>query len=210
MDQANEGTEQQAGQQSAQQSAQQAEQQIIQLIRQGEQSGFALLLQSYGGRIAGYLRQRFPSLDDHDIQDLLADAMLTLVDSFDSSRGSLAAWFLFLARQQAVGRLRAGRSRPHTEALTADDEPLDTQATPLENMATQERWLEVEEVIRSLSSLEQAVVEADLDEGGAAAAEDLANRLRTTPGSVYAARQRARRKLLIRCPWINEVLGQRG
>ena len=94
--------------------------------------------------------------------------------------------------------------------MTAEIEPLDTQATPLENMATQERWLDVEEVIRSLSTLEQAVVEADLDEGGAASAEDLANRLHTTPGSVYAARQRARRKLLIRCPWINEVLGERG
>ncbi|MHB8968956.1 MAG: RNA polymerase sigma factor [Pirellulaceae bacterium] len=198
MDPANEGTEQQA------------QQHIVQLIRQGEQSGFALLLQNYGGRIAGYLGQRFPSLDDHDIQDVMADAMLALVDSFDSRRGSLAAWFLLLARQRAAGRLRSGRSRPRMEPLTAQDEPPDVRATPLENMATQERWLDVEEVIRSLSTLEQAVVEADLDEGGAAAAEDLANRLHTTPGSVYAARQRARRKLLMRCPWINEVLGERG
>ena len=30
------------------------------------------------------------------------------------------------------------------------------------------------------------------------------------PGSVYAARQRARRKLLARCPWISEMLGERG
>ncbi len=89
-------------------------------------------------------------------------------------------------------------------------EPVDKQATPLENLATQERWLEVEEVIRSLSSLEQAVVEADLDEGGAALAEEIATRLQTTPGSVYAARQRARRKLLARCPWIRAMLAERG
>jgi DNA-directed RNA polymerase specialized sigma24 family protein len=194
MDQASDGTEQQ----------------IFQLMRQGEQHGFALLLQNYGGRVAGYLRQHFPALDDHDVQDVLADAMLTLVDSFDSSRGTLAAWFLFLARQRAVGRLRAGRSRPHLEPWTPDVEPVDKQATPLENLATQERWLEVEEVIRSLSSLEQAVVEADLDEGGAALAEDIATRLQTTPGSVYAARQRARRKLLARCPWIRAMLAERG
>ncbi|MHB8863171.1 MAG: RNA polymerase sigma factor [Pirellulaceae bacterium] len=186
--------------------SEESEQRIVELIRQGEQHGFVLLLQHHGGRIAGYLRHHFPSLDDHDVQDVLADAMLTLVDSFDARRGSLPAWFLFLARQRAVGRLRAGRSRPRVESLTPDVDPADMQATPLENLATQERWLEVEEVIRSLSTLERAVVEADLEEGSSASADDMAHRLQTTPGSVYAARQRARRKLLARCPWIGQVL----
>lgn len=186
------------------------EQQIAQWLRQGESRGFSLLMQHYGGRVAGFLRQRFPSLDDHDIHDVLADAMLALADSFDASRGSLPAWFLLLAHQRAVRRLRTQRSQPLWESWGSDFEPADTGATPLEKLATRERLLEVQEVIRSLSTLEQAVVQTDLDEGRAVSAQDLATRLHTTAGSVYAARQRARRKLLARCPWISEMLGERG
>jgi RNA polymerase sigma factor (sigma-70 family) len=186
------------------------EQQIARWMRQGESRGFSLLMQQYGGRVAGFLRQRFPSLDDHDIHDVLADAMLALADSFDPARGSLPAWFLLLARQRAVSRLRTQRPQSLGESLTSDIEPADSAATPLEELATHERLLEVEEVIRSLSTLEQAVVQADLEEGGTVPAQDLASRLHTTVGSVYAARQRARRKLLARCPWINEMLGERG
>jgi RNA polymerase sigma factor (sigma-70 family) len=184
------------------------EQQIARWIRQGESRGFSLLMQHYGGRVAGFLRQRFPSLDDHDVHDALADAMLALADSFDPDRGSLPAWFLFLAQQRAVGRLRTQRSQPLWVSWTVDLEPADAGATPLEELATHERLLEMEEVIRSLSRLEQAVVQADLDEGGAVSAQDLAMRLHTTAGSVYAARQRARRKLLARCPWISQMLGE--
>ena len=54
------------------------------------------------------------------------------------------------------------------------------------------------------------MVEADLDEGGARRPRTWPTRLQTTPGSVYAARQRARRKLLARCPWIREMLAERG
>ena len=186
------------------------EQQIARWMRQGESRGFTLLMQHYGGRIAGLLRQRFPSFDDHDIHDVLADAMLALADSFDPSRGSLPAWFLLLAHQRAVSRLRTQRSQPRWESWTSDFEPADSGATPFEELATHERLLEVEEVMRSLSTLEQAVVQADLEAGRAVSAQDLATRLHTTAGSVYAARQRARRKLLARCPWISEMLGERG
>jgi RNA polymerase sigma factor (sigma-70 family) len=186
------------------------EQQIARWIREGEPRGFALLLRHYGGRIAGCLRRRFPSLDDHDVHDVLADAMLALADSFDASRGSLPAWFLFLAHQRAVSRLRTHRSQTLWESWGSDFEPADDRATPLEELATRERLLEVDEVIRSLSTLEQAVVKTDLDEGHSVSAQDLATRLHTTAGSVYAARQRARRKLLARCPWIGEMLGEKG
>jgi len=184
------------------------DQQIARWMRQGESRGFTLLMQHYGGRVAGFLRQRFPSFDEQAIHDVLADAMLALADSFDPTRGSLAAWFLLLAHQRAVSRLRADRSEPQWESWTSDCEPAAADATPLEHLATHERLLEVEKIVRSLPALEQAVVEADWEEGRAVSAQELATRLQTTAGSIYAARRRARQKLLARCPWINRMLQQ--
>ena len=184
--------------------------QIVQRMRQGDPQGFAQLLERYGVRVAAYLRKTFPTFDEHDVQDALADAVLKVATSFDSGRGSLPAWLLFLARQQAVARLRSAASKPIVESLGEGDERASRQRTPLDDLVGAERWAQVEEVISSLSVLEQAVVDADLNEGGAASAEELAGRLRTTPGSVYAARRRARRKLLARCGWIRDLLRVRG
>jgi DNA-directed RNA polymerase specialized sigma24 family protein len=183
---------------------------IVQQMRQGDPNGYAQLLERYGGRVSAYLYQAFPTFDDHAVQDALADAALKVAASFDSRRGSLPAWFLFLARQEAVARLRSAAPKWSLESLAETDEPVSQQRSPLDDMVGAERWAQVEEVISSLSVLEQAVVEADLNEGGAAAADELAGRLKTTPGSVYAARRRARRKLLDRCGWIRDRLRARG
>ncbi|MCU0959255.1 MAG: hypothetical protein MUF48_04055 [Pirellulaceae bacterium] len=182
--------------------------QLVESLRRGEPEAYAELLERHGGRVGGYLRRRFPTLDEHALQEALADALLAIGESFDARRGTLPAWFLFLAHQQAVARIRSRRSRPAWESLEADREPAARTGTPLEQLVTEERVHEMEQVIGSLSTLEQAVIEADLAEGGAMSADQLAARLQTTPGSVYAARQRARRKLLARCAWIRTLLGE--
>jgi RNA polymerase sigma factor (sigma-70 family) len=182
---------------------------IVASMRAGDPQAYATMLELYGGRVAGYLRQRFPAMDEHDLQDALADALLAVAESFDGQRGSLPAWFLFLAHQQAVGRWRSRQARPDWEPLAGHPEPAAGNATPLQELATVERMHEVEKVIQSLSKLEQAVIRADVAEGGATSADALAERLQTTPGSVYAARQRARRKLWERCAWIQDMLRER-
>lgn len=184
--------------------------QIVQQMRQGNPQGFAQLLERYGGRVAAYLHKTFPTFDEHDVQDALADAVLKVAHSFDSRRGSLPGWLLFLARREAVARLRSAGGKATVESLAATDEPVSPQRSPLDDLLEAERWAEVEEVLSGLSVLEQAVVEADLDEGGTASADELAGRLRTTPGSVYAARRRARRKLLARCGWLRDLVQVRG
>lgn len=184
------------------------ESQIVESLRRGEPQGIADLLAHYGGRVTGYLRRRFPALDDHALQEALADAVLAVGESFDARRGTLSAWFLFLAHQRAVAVIRSWRSRPVCESLDADLHAEGGTSPPLDQLVTEERVQEIEQVIQSLSTLEQAVIEADLAEGGAAPADVLAARLATTPGSVYAARQRARRKLLARCAWIQALLGR--
>jgi RNA polymerase sigma factor (sigma-70 family) len=174
---------------------------IAQLIREGDEQGFALLLEQYAGRISRYLRKRFPTFDDHDLNDLLVDAALALGETFDPRRGTLGAWFLLLAHQGAVSRLRASRENPATLRYETDVAAHDP--SPLAKLMYQERLSEVQHAMASLASLERAVVEADLEQGETANARQLAERFNTTEGSVYAARQRGRRKLLDKLSWLH-------
>ena len=177
---------------------------IAELLCADPERGFALLLRQHGGRIRGYLQRRFPSFDAVDVHDVITDALLALESSFDASRGSLAAWFLLLAHQRAVQLLR---SRKRSIATAGDGHALEQPATGPDGLAgliTAERITELRQVVASLPALERAVVEADLEQGETVAAQRLAQRLGTTTGSVYAARKRARKRLLGQCRWIHE------
>ena len=180
--------------------------QIAQLICDDPQQGFTLLLQHYGGRIRGYLRQRFPSLDRADVQDVLTDAMLALEASFDTTRGTLPAWFLLLAHQHAVQLLRSRRTSLATRSDEEAVQQLVSGDDPLGELISAERQADLYRVMAALPPLERAVVEADLDEGRGVAAQQLATQLGTTEGSIYAARRRARQKLLSQCGWIRDSL----
>jgi len=179
---------------------------LLQLIHDDPQQGFSLLLDQYGGRIRGYLRQRFPSLHESDLQSAVTDAMLGLAKSFDPTRGALPAWFLLLAHQAAVAMLRAGSLAAATAAEEQHLEEIEGGVEPLAELETRERLLEVYQVIESLPPLERAVLEADLAEGHTTASQPLAERLGTTVASVYAARKRARAKLAGRCSWVRDSL----
>ncbi len=179
---------------------------IVRLIHDDPEQGFTLLLQQYGGRIQGYLRQRFPTLDEADRTDAVTDAMLALADSFDAQRGTLPAWFLLLAHQQAVRLLRSSPSVDWGDASDGHLEGLSHGGDPLAEMETRERVCEVRHAIAALPALERAVLEADLAEGRTTVARVLAKQLRTTEGSIYAARKRARSKLISHCSWIRDWL----
>ena len=177
---------------------------IIQLLRADPQRGFSLLLQQHGGRVRGHLRQRFPTLHEWELQDAVTDAMLALAESFDETRGSLAAWFVLLAHQQAISRWRA---RPALPTAVGDPrEVSDGAEGPLATLVSQERLRELERVIEQLPPLEQAVVEADIAAGRAASARQLASELGTSAASIYAARRRARAKLAAKLEWLNRWL----
>ena len=86
---------------------------IAQLICDDPQQGLTQLLEQYGGRIRGYLRQRFPSLDGADVQDVITDAMLALAASFDA-----------ISRDVAGLVLAAGASARRAVASVAAIEPV--------------------------------------------------------------------------------------
>lgn len=191
------------------QSGEGTERLIARWLHEDPQRGFTALLDHYGGRVSGYLRRRFPSLGPDDVCDALADAMLVLAGTFDPSRGSLAAWFLFLAHQQAVTAIRAQRRRRESRQL--DDVPEPAVAAPhgLEQLLAEERLVRVREALAVLSDLERSVIEADLGAQRVVAADELAAQLNTTAGSVYSARRRARRKLQERCDWLRDIVEEK-
>jgi len=144
------------------------------------------------------LHRRFPSLDAAEIHDILVDAILRLMETFDPLRGSPAGWLVFLAHRAAIDKLRSPRTSLEPREPLADQPAANGLPTPLEGLIYQERLAEIRAALCSLSDLERAIIEADLDAGEPADAARLAARLGTTTGSIYAARRRARKKLLQR------------
>jgi len=179
---------------------------IARLIRDDPQQGFTRLLQRYGGRIRGYVRRRFPSFDESDLQDAVTDAMLLLADSFDPRRGSLPAWFVLLAHQQAVRTLRSRNPLPSKVVSFGSLEDVEHDDDPLATLEETERVQEVHRTIASLPALERAVLEADVAADRTTTAHVLADRFGTTVASIYAARRRGRGKLIDRCSWIRTWL----
>jgi RNA polymerase sigma factor (sigma-70 family) len=185
------------------------DQEIFRLLREDAQQGYTLLLQRHGGRVRGYLRKRFPSLDAAEVRDCITDAMLALAGSFDPHRGTLPAWFLLLSHQQAAARVGTQRKRLAMENSPAELPEPPAGQEPWRELVTRERIAELHKCIEQLPPLEREVVQADLEAGGGVPARDLASSLATTEGSVYAARRRARRKLQQRCAWIQLVSHKR-
>ena len=181
---------------------------IARLLRADPHEGIRRLLLQCGGRIRGYLRQRFPSLDESDLQDVLTDAMLAVAESYDPARGTLPAWFLLLAHQQAVKRIRAQQPRGSREVQADEHELARSDDDPLSRMIERECLEELDAVIMRFPTLERAVMQADLDAGHTVSASMLAETLDTTEASVYAARKRARRRMMRQCRWIRERLAR--
>lgn len=168
---------------------------LVRLICQDDPEAAGVLLHRCGGRVHGHLRRRFPSLDDSDIHDILVDALLRLLETFDPQRGSPGPWLLFLAHRAAVDRIRASSARQKTVRFAADQEVEDLSGDPVDALLWAERREQIALAVQALPGLERAVMEADLEAESAAPAAQLAKQLNTTEGSIYTARQRARQKL---------------
>ena len=159
------------------------------------------LLREHGGRVAGYLRKRFPGLNDEERYDVLVDALVLFARSYDGQRGPMGPWLLLLAHQRAIDCLRCEpHRRPslgHYEIDHRDSKAL----SPPVAAEQAEAVAEIHAAIAKLAPTERAVIEADLEVGGAANARRLAEQIGTTERAVYAARARAREKLLV---WLKD------
>lgn len=174
---------------------------LMALWHRGEyDEGVRLLLERYGGGVRAALRRRFPSVrDEHLLLQGMNDAARTLLDVYQSSKGaSLGGWFLFVAARRVSDILRGERQYRLRMLPLTGAEWSDQHLGPPGQVASEEFRHTVEEALDLLSPLERAVIEADIDSGEQASAARLSRELKTTEQSVYAARARARRKLLRR------------
>jgi RNA polymerase sigma factor (sigma-70 family) len=172
---------------------------ILREFREGrEDEAVRQLLQRHGGQVRAALRRRFPSIhDDHILLQALHDAVGTVLTDYDPTKGAgLGAWFLLIAGRRVCDALRGQRDRRRKTLPLVNGNCRDHQPSPTSRLFSEELRTAVRQAMEKLSELERAVIEADIDAGKPAAADALARRLKTTEQSIYAARARARRKLL--------------
>ncbi len=172
-------------------------------IMERQDLGLRLLLRKYGGKVKSFLRWKYGGqLDQQDRTDILHQAAFRAwkyIDSFDEAKGSLGAWFVGIAQNEAIDYLQ--RERLPVEGLEHDP-PGDADET---EMTPERRKLfeELDQVIEELPPMQRAVAKEDLRCSGEADGPALAAKLGTTPNAVRVARSKARRT-------ISEKLQKRG
>jgi RNA polymerase sigma factor (sigma-70 family) len=163
-------------------------------------------LQYHGGNVAGALRVWFRgNLKSTDIDEVVSAASFRAwqsIHTYAQDKGSLRAWFLLICRNLGRDLLRQRDPVRHesfdenVERRLADQDPRpDNQPRRLLHALL--------ECVAALPKLQRSVVEADLLCDGTANAAELAERLKTTPNSIYVTRSNARRAL-------REALAKRG
>ncbi|HUY91342.1 MAG TPA: sigma-70 family RNA polymerase sigma factor [Pirellulales bacterium] len=160
--------------------------------------GMRRLLEVHGGRVRAALRKRYPSVrDEHALLEAIHDAARNVFQAYDAAKGcSLGGWFLFIAGRRLCDLLRAERLRRTKTVPLEGGHCRDDRSSPSDHLLRLEFHAAVDQALSQLSELERAVIEADIDAGKQARADRLARRLNTSEHSIYAARARARRKLL--------------
>ncbi len=173
------------------------DEQLSLLLTSDVNLGVESLLRLHGGKVSGYLKRRFPTFDDATIYDALVDAVMVFRSTFDPQKSSAGGWLLLLAHQQAVNRLRGKRQATTSLDRLAYEPPARLEA-PDASLDYAETVAGLEQAMSELSDLERSVIEADLDAGGAASAKVLGEQFQLPERSIYAARARARQKLMQR------------
>ncbi len=171
---------------------------ILEVLQQDLGEGIRLLLAEHGARVQNYLRSRYANvLDDHQIEDALADAAMKLADTYDPDKGKpLGGWLLSLADRIAIDGLRREQRHHRQRVEMPDGESAGQTGSSSQAAMDAEFAAKVRHIMATeLSELERKVMTADIDEGGAVNAKQLAERFGTDPRSIYTARLRARRKM---------------
>jgi RNA polymerase sigma factor (sigma-70 family) len=179
--------------------------QIVRLLQARDTAGIRMLLTVHGPGVRTCVRKTLGDLlSESEMDDVVNKAAFhawRYSDSFDPARGTLRAWFLVIARNAARGILR-DRQRRGFETRAELDAVAATEAAGDELPAMPPAGFvkAVRDCIESLPRLQRSILQADLQSGDVANAEELARTLRTTKNSIYVsrslARQALRRKLL--------------
>jgi RNA polymerase sigma-70 factor (ECF subfamily) len=94
---------------------------LIEKMMTGDESALSAIYDRYSPMLFGMLTRILQ--DRHAAEEVLQDLFLQLwrnASQFDSSRGSLPAWLMVIARNRAISRLRGARSRELLEENEGD------------------------------------------------------------------------------------------
>ncbi|MBZ0151996.1 MAG: hypothetical protein K8J09_10740, partial [Planctomycetes bacterium] len=173
----------------------------LSLLHAGDPEGLDRLLADHGGVVLASLRQRFAEeLDEGDLEEALtrASAIAWGAGGRHGGSESLRAWFSLLAHNCAQAMSRERRRDPMVYLADLDVAPAPGHGNSSEDDASNARsslLLDVHKCLQELTDQQQAVLRADLEHGGRAPAERLAQELACSLDAVYAARTRGRRRL---------------
>src|SRR6185437_1903122 len=136
---------------------------LIDRLVHRDESALAALYDRYAGMISSVLHRILR--DNHAVEEILQDIFFQLWNTasrFDSSRGSLPAWLVVIARNRAISRLR--RRNP-----AAGDTPVEGLATSsfnLESSAARQQLVErVKASLEKLPKEQRTAVELAFFEG---------------------------------------------
>ena len=81
---------------------------LLQLLRQGDNSGYAMLYDRFGAMIYGVIKRIV--IVEEDAENLLQDCFVKIwrnSDQYDSNKGKLSTWLLNIARNTAIDFTRS-------------------------------------------------------------------------------------------------------
>ncbi|MBY6241344.1 RNA polymerase sigma factor [Methylosinus sp. Sm6] len=160
----------------------------------GDGVAFARVVEAEQGRVFGFLGRM--GLDAATSEDIAQEAFLRVwrnAGSFDPKRGAASTWILAIARNLALGHLRAASRRRETfdedEALNAPSQ----EPRPDAVLEDKQRRALLAAALERLAPAERSLLAASYDEG-----LDLASIARLegcSPGAAKLRLHRARMKL---------------
>jgi len=172
---------------------------IALLLMERDREGVRMLAQAHGPRVLGFLRKYFAAQAEDALQEALKK-VLTLIDTFDDTKGNVGAWFLTIARNAALDLIDREKKHQHVDYDDAggiadpvwavdeseeDDEPYDPRALD------KDREL-LSEILGTLSPMQRQILVRDAaHRDGLVPAADLADELESTANSVRANRAKA-------------------
>ena len=167
--------------------------------------GLRRLFAEHGGQVRAALKKEFTQLflpDDLDsVINQAAHRAWLRAETFAPQRGTLRAWLLAIARNEARASLRRERRQVPLQYVPAyDDRHVAVEDPPPAEVTTEPTGMDrfradFHRCVDSLSPLQRRVLLADLRAGGSASAEELASELRTSTNTIYATRAIARKVL---------------
>jgi len=172
-----------------------------------EELGLRQLLAKYGGGVKSFLQWKFGGqLDDEDRTDLLHRVALRAwkyMGSFDDKKGSLGAWLVGIAQNEALDFLQRERlpvgELEHDPPADDDDTDLDPERRKL--------FEDLDQVLEELPPMQRLVAKEDLRSGGEADGPSLAKKLGKTANAVRVARSKARKTIAEKLQALGHHLG---